>query len=363
MGDTARAKATAAAAEQQKKDQEQRAVSAVAVGKLLEGKTTAPEIAAVIRAHPRYEQDFMDFLNAHFGNAFVMNVWDELDKIDATAKPTTDAVSDIRNLSDLNSVPETAQPATMPVEDKRSDRLPYDGRGGWDAVQINTKLGQWDKIAGTDNDDDRCAYATIMAAKVFDGPQVFGTWLSVFRDERGGGGRFFLPKQQAAAKVIEVVAKAIKDGTATYRDMSWLQEALYDYAITALNNEWKNKEGVQSTSEITSKTTETVVAGSDDQYTTPEKVISHVKDLKPGSNMMVEWAATNPDGKGMRHEMMISNHDGKLYLYDASGTIDGTYLHELTPGHLRLYFEGAGFTNSTMKLASTVTGKKGLPTD
>jgi hypothetical protein len=361
MGDTARANASAAA-EEQKARQAQRDASAIVVTKLLDGKKTAAEVAGVIRAHPRYEMDFMDYLNKTFGNAFVMSVWDELDKIDEVAKPTTDSVSDVRNLSDLNSVPEKAQPASMPVEDKRSERLPYDGRGGWDAVQINTKLGQYDNIAGTDNDDDRCAYATLVAAKVFDGPQVFGTWLGAFRRSHGGESSFLLEKQHAAVAVIEVVAKAIKDGTATFRDMSWLQEALYDYSISALNDEWTDKQGVDSTSELITSSTDSVGAGGG-THSNAADVIKNTKSLKKGSNMMVEWKAKRVGAtQGFRHEMMISNHDGKLYLYDASGTIDGTHLKELTPATLVPYFTG-DFKDSTMTLANTLAGKAGLATD
>jgi len=352
----------AAAAEEQQAQKAQREANAGTVARMLDGKTTAAEVAAVIHGHPRYEHDFMDYLNKTFGNSFVMSVWDELDKLDAAAKPSTDAVSGVKNLSDLTSVPEKAQPATMPVEDKRSDRLPYDGRGGWDAVQINSKLGQYDNIAGTDNDDDRCAYATLLAAKVFDGPQVFGTWLGAFRKTHGGTSAFLLDKQKAAVQVIEVVAQAIKDGTATYRDMSYLQEALYDYSISALNNDWKNKQGVGSTSEITTSATDSIGAGGGEHKTAAD-VTKAVKGLKKGSNMMVEWTAGRVGGDAIKHEMMISNHGGTLYLYDASGTIDGTYLHELKPGTLAPYFDTKTFKDSTMKLASTLSSKAGLPTD
>jgi hypothetical protein len=157
------------------------------------------------------------------------------------------------------------------------------------------------------------------------------------------------------------VAEAIKAGTATYRDMSWLQEALYDYSISALNNEWKNKQGVGSTSEITTSATDSVGKGGGEHKTAGD-VMKNVKDLKKGSNMMVEWTATRVGGQKFKHEMMISNHDGKLYLYDASGTIDGTYLHDLTPATLAPYF-GEKFQDSTMKLASTLSTKAGLPTD
>lgn len=366
MGEKAKSKDGKASADivaQQQADKAQREHNRPIVVGLLGGKTKAADVAVVIRAHPRYEMDFFDFLNEHGGNAFVMSVYDELDKLDAAAPAPTDAVSDVRGLSELNSVPAKAQPATMPVEDKRSARLPYDGRGGWNGAEINMRVGQYDNMPGTDNDDDRCAFATILAAKVFDGPQVFGSWLSSFKSRHGGSGVLMNPKQSAANHVIEAVAKAIKDGTATYRDLSWLQEALYDYSVSALNTDaFHTKEGVDSTADVLTSETDTVGPGGGECKSAAD-VVKGVKTLAKGTNMMVEWTAAPPGGKQFRHEMMISNNAGKTYLYDASGTIDGVYLHELTAAAIAPYFEEARFKDSKMKLASTLTSKAGVATD
>ncbi|MBL9013711.1 MAG: hypothetical protein JNL83_06025, partial [Myxococcales bacterium] len=184
MGDKAKGKAKAKGPtpeelEQQKADQARDQANRSIALDLLGGKTKPAEIAAVIRAHPRYEQDILKFVIDLGGNGSLMAVYDELDKLDAAAPAPADAVGDIKGIDALGA---GGAPA---ADDRHSDRLPYDGKGGWNSVLINTKLGQFDAIPGTDNDADRCAFATILAAKIFDGPQVFGAWLTSFKARHG----------------------------------------------------------------------------------------------------------------------------------------------------------------------------------
>lgn len=342
--------------EQQKADQARDQKNRGIVIDLVGGKTSAKELAAVIRAHPRYEADILAFVMDVGGNSILMSVYDELDKLDAAAPEPTDAVAGVPGIAELGAGGQQA------VDDRRSGVLPYDGKGGWNAVLINQNLGQYDAIPGTDNDGDRCAFATILAAKVFDGPQVFGTWLGAFKSLHGGSGILMNEKQKIASQVIDKVSEAIKAGTATYRDLSWLQEALYDYSVTALNTEFRNKEGVGSSSEVITSATDAVGSGGG-THASAADVMTAAKEIPKGKNMLVEWSASHAGGKAFRHEMMISNHAGKLQFYNAEGHPGGgSYLVELTPGALAPYFDDKKFVGSKFKVANTVSTKEGLPT-
>ena len=324
---------------------------------LVGGKTSAAELAQVIYDHPRYEQDLFAYVNELGGNTLTNDVYDALDRIEQRAQRPADHVGGIAGLGQL-----AGQSAKVAEADKTAggDLLPYDGRGGWDAAAINRNLSQYDALAGTDNDGSRCAFATVLAAKVFQGPGAFPSWITAFKAQNGGQGSFLLEGQKVPAKVMDSICDAIVAGTATFRDLAWLQEALYDYAVTAHNSTFHTKDGVDTTAEVVSAATDKLTARSGDACTSPKEVLAAAKGLAEGSNLMVEWSFTRTGGQAGRHEMMISNHEGKLHLYDASGMVDGANLHPLTAKNLAPYFASATFTHSEMKLAATLTAKPGV---
>lgn len=328
---------------------------------LLGGKTAPADIARAVIEHPRYEAAIMAFVADVGGISTTNAVYDEIDKLDSATPKPADHVGGIASLGSLSG-----QTAPVAETDKTTggERLPYDGRGGWDGVEINRHLSQYDMLAGTDNDGWRCGFATVLAAKVFQGPGSFTNWLRAFRSQNGGAGSRMTPTQMAADKVMTSVEAAVLAGTATYRDLSWLMEALYDYVITSENERQKDnpfytpQSGIQTTSQVHSPATDSLDSKShgpsSGEFTAPADVVTAAKDLAVGSNIMIEWRCTKvSDEKPLNHEMMISNQGGTLYIYDAAAPM-GLNLRPLSKANLEPYFDTTNYKNGKITFAGTL---------
>jgi hypothetical protein len=104
--------------------------------------------------------------------------------------------------------------------------LPFN-TGGWDANVIMTRLGQHDLMGGTDNDNDRCVQAVALASYIPEGPSAVQRYLDLIT-RQGMQTRSMNNRRRTALEVIRFVQGKITTRTATFGDLSWVQEAVHD---------------------------------------------------------------------------------------------------------------------------------------
>jgi len=109
---------------------------------------------------------------------------------------------------------------------RADEALPFTP-SGWDGTAILQKLGQYDRIAGTDSDAVRCVQAVGMAARVTDGPLSVTSYLSSMVLQ-GMLSAQMTPRMHTAIEVLKKVKDRIQAKVATFGDLSWAQEALHD---------------------------------------------------------------------------------------------------------------------------------------
>lgn len=304
-------------------------------------------IAMTIHAYPIYEVEFVQYLQAHHGNAFASEVLGYLDVIQDNAVPAEDHTA---SRSDRGALASGAQARNDRRAPAPGERLPYDGRGGWNAVEINAALGQFDQIAGTDSDGERCAFATALAGQIFQGPAAVARWVDAFKQVGGTAQAVgFTAREKAARGVMDAVCEAIVLGTATYGDLSWLQEALHSYTVRS------DTGGTGSSLDATAYPTETFESR-DLACAEPATLLTAARELPKGSRYLLEWEATAAAGGGrIRHQMMVANDQGTVYLYDSDIQADGAHLRPLTKRALAPYFDPSRWQASVIKVAGMVT--------
>lgn len=321
------------------------------VRKLLGTRYDVMEVAAVIIAHPIYEAEFYDYLQQTRGNAFVAEVapWIEAwhaGTAGTTLPGLTDHSKDVQGRGWLaNDQVETSVDHAAPAP---TDALPYDGRGGWDAVEINTRLGQVDQIKETNSDGDRCAFATVLASQIFAGPAAVASWTTAYEQDHADKTS---TRQVAAKGVLAAVRAAITAGTATYGDLQWMQEALHDLVLA------RDHAGTKSSYEVVSPGIEDFTEIPEKACTTEAQVRKAAKTLQPGERMMVEWHAEELFSGTIGHQLMLYNDAGLIYLYDPQPFADGIHLIELDSARLAYYFDRAKYRTSTLTMAGKVSPK------
>jgi hypothetical protein len=269
-------------------------------GFLVRDCKTAQDVAAVIKKAPQHTRQI--YLAA------VERLGMQVAKEGVALAQSPDASVTVDNRGLLNTTKEDSfGERTAP---NPNDKLPWMGKEAWDGFTINQRLGQHDLIAGTDSDGARCGFANALAVKVLDGPVVTAKWLESFIKIYS---REKMTDRQAAAKdVISAVFGAIKGGTATYGDLSWLQEALHDWAFS---NEQK---GVGDT--------KVMAAGMDHEKIDPPltsasaaELVKHCKEnLGTDERLFYEWQIFDNDGLGVgKHFVVIMNTNGGNYIYDS----------------------------------------------
>jgi len=140
-----------------------------------------------------------------------------LDKMQTPPDPNAPQVGYTKETIDRNSNdPNTALPWT---------------KEGWNGQEILSKLGQYDRIAKTVSDSNRCVQAVALGSHILSGPDAVRAYLaSVILDAmlRATGKAGFTERQKACKAVLDRVKDAISKKTATYGDLSWAQEAIHD---------------------------------------------------------------------------------------------------------------------------------------
>lgn len=349
---------------------------------LVGGSSDPLLLAWVLHGNPRHRDAIVAYLQSQHGMAFAKEVLDTLAAIhDAHGEPERDHSGS--SAPRLASGKEDDRFTGMRPEP--GDRLPYDKKGGWDALTINSKLGQHDKLAGTDSDGARCTFAVALAAQIMAGPTTCARWLVEYVNSHAprGKGKGSKPtlRQYTAGQTLHSVAAAVGAGTATYGDLSWAQEALHAYlrADEDAGSDGGKESVVPSLEEY---------AAIDSRHDTAEGVMAIASAVPPGGRLIVvfdglRWpqapaaeegateateakAAKGTEDRRYVHQISIMNQDGALYLYDPDWP-SGLHLDRATASKLRRYldkklFEKASFLIQGMawpKAPATGQGEPG----
>ena len=139
--------------------------------------------------------------------------------------------------SDLSSLstPAPAGSPTMSRDSATIERnsqlpgtvLPFAG-SGWNGSEIANRLGQYDRIPGTDSDAVRCVQAVALMSHILNGPNATVGYLGSIALQGMLSARSIGTRERTALRVIEHVKDQIRDSQATYGDMYWAMEAVHD---------------------------------------------------------------------------------------------------------------------------------------
>lgn len=337
--------------------------------KLLGNAATPEEIAATVKAHPTYAGPILGAAAKRFGNAVATKAAELSETVDHSAHVMDrDAMASSCDIGD-EAKDQTAQdPGT---------KLPFDEKGGWNGLAIADKLGQFDRIGGTDNDAQRCSFANLLTTKILAGASSTKSYLdSVYK--RVGGGAIEIKEGRAdamgaAANALAAISGAIAAKTATFGDLSWAQEALYEVFIDEVGS------GTMSRA-ITN------FVGQDQGYFTVGKELSgSTLPHNPGTNQgcvldateLKDWAGTLMDGEAyvcawigpmanvaaVSHQIMVVNHGGKPFLYDPEIHGDGKHMIPLGDARVKKYFAGGNRIAMTFKMNAPPKETKADATD
>lgn len=324
----------------------------------LVGTNTDPLLLGlIIRANPRHADAIFAYLSEQHGMDLVRQVSEYAAAYtaahgDATFDPSlTTAAGRLASEKGALTRNDDGKPVAMPDP---KEKLPYDKAGGWNGVTICAKLGQNDKLEGTDSDRDRCTFATALAAHVLMGPTACARFLVGFANEHApkaakGAAPTMTTRQRAAAEMMSSVASAVGAGTATFGDLSWAQEAMHAYLTKDEHGGGRGGTDMIVSSMETYEPLNLKIA-------TAPALLGFDEDLAEGQWLMVslhlkytrDAKATTETAKGTdpakepppdyNHQLMMVRQDGKLLLYDS----DQPSGQNLWPakGRLERYLDG-----------------------
>jgi hypothetical protein len=306
--------------------------------------TTVDEVAEVLRKYPQYAGAILEAVNQTLGNKIAIAA--------AEAAQIADHSATVSNRAAMGDPTKKTE-----VKDKTavgpSTALPFT-TSGWDSAAIASQLGQYDRITGTDNDAERCSFANLLIAKVFAGPETTSKYLLGVKKRVEGGSIELIPGRRdamaAAALTLEAVSKAIDARTATFGDLSWAQEALYETFVDQIGGGTVSR-GV------------TNLVGEDQGFfhignevkgsavphdpTTGNGCVESVKELSDWGRGLVEgqfyvcvWIGPANNPSEVSHQIMLVKHGGEPNIYDPEIHGDGDHLFPLTSPKIPLYFKG-----------------------
>lgn len=312
---------------------------------LLGTAATSDEIAAVLRSHPEYAGPILVAVNQRFGNAVATSALTKAGLGDHSASVVErDTMGGDCDFGDAPRDPTAVAPSTV---------LPFT-TDGWDGLAIASKLGQHDRIADTNNDGDRCTFANLLTTKILAGRGATSAYLTGVRARVASGGIPLVEGRNsamaAAANVLAVVGKAIDDKTATFGDLSWAQESLYEIFADTIGGGTLSKEVTDFLGQdlgcfhIGKEVKGSPVSHNPDTGAgclySMEDVQDWCASLAEGRCYVCVWIGPEGRTQEMSHQIMLVKHGGKAYLYDPEVHGDGRHMIPITDGQLPLYFAG-----------------------
>ncbi|MBL8625073.1 MAG: hypothetical protein JNK64_27435 [Myxococcales bacterium] len=304
----------------------------------LVGSNTDPLLLGlVIRANPRHADAILAYLSERHGMALVRLVSEyaaayTAEHGDATFDPSLTTAAD-RLASEKGALTQDADGKPVATPDPK-EKLPYDKAGGWNGVTICAKLGQNDKLVGTDSDRDRCTFATALAAHVLMGPTACARFLVGYANEHGprpakDGTPTMTARQRAAAEMMLTVASAVGAGTATYGDLSWAQEAMHAYLTKDEHGGGRGGTDMIVSSMETYEPLNLRIESVDALLGFGEELAEgqwlmvslHLKYARNGKSKTGaakgSTASTTEPPPDYEHQLMLVRQDGKLLIYDS----------------------------------------------
>ncbi|MBK7074827.1 MAG: hypothetical protein IPH44_21260 [Myxococcales bacterium] len=326
----------------------------------LVGSNTDPLLLGlIIRGNPRHADAIFAYLSEQHGMALVRQVSEYATALTAQSGDgaldlgVTSAAGRLASEQGVVAGPDGKPVATADPKEK----LPYDKAGGWDGATICAKLGQNDKLAGTDSDRERCTFAAALAAHVLAGPTACARFLVGFANEHApkpakGAAPTMTLRQRAAAEMMLSVASTVGAGTGTFGDLSWAQEAMHAYLTTDEHAGGRGGTDVIVSSMETYEPLNVRIEKID-------ALLGFGEDLGEGQWLMVslhceydrpkqgkgdaakgdEATGAAPSSKDYIHQLMLIRQDGRLLIYD-SDQPSGQNLWPATSGRLERYLKG-----------------------
>ncbi|MXV49682.1 DUF4157 domain-containing protein [Pedobacter sp. HMF7647] len=118
----------------------------------------------------------------------------------------------------------TANPANTQLPETP---LPFTA-SGWDGNDIASKLGQYDRIPGTDSDAVRCVQSVALMSHILIGPSAANAYLNAIALQGLLQSSQPENRKRTARQVIYFVRRRIENRQATYGNMYWAMEAVHD---------------------------------------------------------------------------------------------------------------------------------------
>jgi microcompartment protein CcmK/EutM len=242
--------------------------------------------------------------------------------VTSTLNPVEKSVSHLDRLRDAGVTPLTPTISRLPADVDRNSpdpaaRLPFTPNG-WDGGDILLRLGQFDRMPGTDSDAMRCVQAVGMAARVPDGPAAVVSYLQALILQG-----MLRPKatdrQRTATEVLEHVIGRIETRRATFGDMAWAQEAMHDlfYNDVSGTPEPDILPAIAPAMDLT-KTLQRMDLWCD----TPQQVMAQATQLQPGEQLIIEaWTVSLNTAFDQVSEQGIEVREGESVVVNVNGRL------------------------------------------
>lgn len=214
-------------------------------------------------------------------------------QISSSLNPVEQSVSHLDRLRDAGVTANTPTIAHAAADVERNSPdpaalLPFTP-SGWNGTEILTKLGQYDRMPGTDSDAIRCVQAVGMAAHVPDGPDAVKGYFSSMILQGLLTGQV-TSRKHTAIEVLKHVSQRIESKRATYGDLSWAQEALHDLFYDDVSGTPLTDipQQVNPAMDLSKN-----MQPMDVWCNTPQEVMAQASQLKSGEQLLVEeWTVS-----------------------------------------------------------------------
>ncbi len=209
-------------------------------------------------------------------------------QVPSTLKPVEGSVAHLDTLTNQGITSSTIGVTHSAADIERNSpdpaaALPFTP-AGWDGDTILRKLGQYDRMPGTDSDALRCVQAVGMAARVPDGPAAVSAYLAALIAQGLLTGEL-TPRKRTAIQVLKYVAARIDSRHATFGDLSWAQEAMHDLFYNDVSGTPLSDVTRQVAPALDlSKSLQPMDVWCD----TPQDLLTQANRLKPGEQLLVE---------------------------------------------------------------------------
>jgi len=259
---------------------------------------------------------------ARSGRAMVQRQPVQMPPLEVTSslEPTERAVPNLNRLTNVGVTPQTptlSRPQAV-IELNAPDpatRLPFTSNG-WDANEILQKLGQYDRMPGTDSDALRCVQAVGMAARVPDGPDAVTAYLASLSLQGMQTGQL-TDRKRTALRVLKYVSNRIDMQRATYGDLAWAQEAMHDLFYDDVSGTPLTDIPTQVKPDLDlTKSMQSMDVWCD----TPQQVMAEAAKLKNGEQLLIEeWTVTLNTTFDQLSEQGIEVREGDSTLVNVNG--------------------------------------------